>query len=110
MNEAVKRAEKAIAERDDALARLTAAEAQVGALTEALVDHNDMLRSAMQICERAIMHEEFRVLANWDEYEEFRVLANWDAFHDRVSVTLKKHHAVTNKARAALASVRGDNE
>ncbi len=98
MNEAVKRAEKAIAERDDALARLTAAEAQVGALTEALVDHNDMLRSAMQICERAIMHE------------EFRVLANWDAFHDRVSVTLKKHHAVTNKARAALASVRGDNE
>ena len=90
MNEAVKRAEKAIAERDDALARLTAAEAQVGALTEALVDHNDMLRSAMQICERAIMHE------------EFRVLANWDAFHDRVSVTLKKHHQITNAARVSV--------
>lgn len=57
------------------------------ALREALVDHNDLLRSAMQICERAIMHE------------EFRVLANWDAFHDRVSVTLKKHHQITNAAR-----------
>lgn len=60
----------------------------------ALTDHNDLLRSAMQICERAIMHE------------EFRVLANWDAFYDRVSVTLKKHHAVTNEARAAAAATR----
>lgn len=73
----------------DLRARLAAAEWRVSALTEALIDHNDMLRSAMQICERAIMHE------------EFRVLTNWDTFHDRVSVTLKKHHQITNAAREA---------
>ncbi|WP_095090561.1 hypothetical protein [Mesorhizobium sophorae] len=55
------------------------------ALREALVDHNNILRSAFQIAGR--------------EGKE----TNWTAFAQNVSSTLAKHHATTNQARAALA-------
>ena len=59
----------------DAIARLTAA----------LVEHNDLLRSALEISKRGII--------------EGGASTNWDAFHDRVAVALKRHHATTNEAR-----------
>ena len=71
----VERAEKAEAERD--------------ALRAALVDHNDLLRSASQIAKREGIDGE-------------RATTNWDAYYNRVAVVLKRHHAISNEARQAL--------
>jgi hypothetical protein len=63
---------------------------EIARLREALVDQNDLLRSAMQIAKREGVEGE---LAS----------TNWDAFYNRVAVSLKRHHQTVNEARAALA-------
>jgi hypothetical protein len=58
------------------------------AVEAALVDHNDLLRSAFQAAQRDAIHD----VAGTTNY---RTLA------DRASEVLAKHHATTNAARAA---------
>ena len=64
------------------------------ALRAALVDHNDLLRSASQIAKREGINGEVA----W---------TNWDAYYNRVAVVLKRHHEIANTARAAL---KGDSD
>jgi len=66
-----------------------AAESRVKVLEAALTDHNDLLRSAMQIAKR-------------EGVEGHPGSTNWDAYYNRVAVVLKRHHATANEARAAL--------
>lgn len=66
----------------------------VAALVAALVEHNDLLRSAFQIARREGVNGEV-------------ASTNWDAYYNGVAVSLKRHHETTNKARAALARVKG---
>lgn len=77
--------------------------ARIAELTIALVEQNDLLRSAKQIATR--------------EGVEGRIAStNWDAYYNRVSVSLKKHHALVNSAIDALhtpesrAAAAGDVE
>ncbi len=79
-------------------ASLTAAEAErdewqarAERLAAALVEHNDLLRSALAIAKR--------------EGVEGRIAStNWDAYYNRVAVVLKRHHRTANEARAALTT------
>lgn len=66
---------------------------EVAALMEALVEQNDLLRSAFQIAKREGVNGEV-------------ASTNWDAYYNRVAVTLKRHHQTTNDARAALARLK----
>lgn len=74
-----KKAEARVRELEDANARLRAA----------LIDHNDLLRSAFQIAKR-------------EGVDGLTASTNWDAYYNRVAVVLKKHHEISNQARAAL--------
>ena len=58
-------------------------------LREALLDHNDLLRSAISIAEREGVRGEI-------------ASTNWDAYYNRAAVVLKRHHQITTDARAAL--------
>tara|TARA_R110000868_G_scaffold381184_1_gene647552 strand:+ start:1018 stop:1581 length:564 start_codon:yes stop_codon:yes gene_type:complete len=68
---------------------LLAAEAERDRLREALLDHNDLLRSAIAIAEREGVRGEI-------------ASTNWDAYYNRAAVVLKRHHQITTDARAAL--------
>jgi hypothetical protein len=65
------------------------AEAREAKLAEALVDHNDLLRSAFQIVHRTTI-------------EGSIAGTNWGAYYNRVAVALELHQETTNEARAAL--------
>lgn len=65
------------------------AEAERDRLREALLDHNDLLRSAIAIAEREGVRGEI-------------ASTNWDAYYNRAAVVLKRHHQITTDARAAL--------
>tara|TARA_R110000868_G_C10370625_1_gene718327 strand:- start:145 stop:366 length:222 start_codon:yes stop_codon:yes gene_type:complete len=58
-------------------------------LEGALVEHNDLLRSALSIAKREGVDGEI-------------ASTNWDAYYNRVAVVLKRHHQTANDARAAL--------
>lgn len=75
-----------------AAAALAAERAKVARLVEALVEHNDLLRSAFQIAKREGVKGEI-------------ASTNWDAYYNRVAVVLKRHHQTTNDARAAITEV-----
>jgi len=62
-------------------------------LTAALVEHNDLLRSALAIAKR-------------EGIEGQIASTNWDAYYNRVAVVLKHHHQTANDAREAL---KGDD-
>jgi len=68
---------------------------RVERLTEALVDQNDLLRSAMQIAKREGVEGEIGS-------------TNWDAYYNRVVVSLKRHHDTVNEARAILKETTND--
>lgn len=63
---------------------------EIERLRAALVEHNDMLRSAFQAAQRDATHDTAGTT-------NFRLLA------DRLSAVLERHHAVTNEARSAHA-------
>lgn len=65
------------------------------ALQTALVDHNDLLRSASQIAKREGINGEIAT-------------TNWDAYYNRVAVVLKRHHAISNEARQAMKGQTND--
>ena len=69
--------------------RAKVAEAERDRLREALLDHNDLLRSAIAIAEREGVRGEI-------------ASTNWDAYYNRAAVVLKRHHQITTDARAAL--------
>ena len=81
----------------DALIReaIQSAEAERDALRAALVDHNDLLRSASQIAKREGINGEI-------------ASTNWGAYYNRVAVALKRHHAISNEARQALKGTNHD--
>jgi hypothetical protein len=84
-----RRASNAIRMLESTEAKLAEAEDREAKLREALTDHNDLLRSAMQIAKR--------------EGVEGKIgSTNWDAYYNRVAVVLKRHHETANEARAAL--------
>ena len=62
---------------------------RVARLEGALVEHNDLLRSALSIAKREGVDGEI-------------ASTNWDAYYNRVAVVLKRHHQTANDARAAL--------
>jgi hypothetical protein len=62
---------------------------KVQALVEALLDHNELLRSAFQIAKR-------------EGVEEQTASTNWDAYYNRVAVVLKRHQETINAALAAM--------
>ncbi len=66
-----------------------ALERKVARLEGALVDHNDLLRSALSIAKREGVDGEV-------------ASTNWDAYYNRVAVVLKRYHQTANEARAAL--------
>ena len=74
---------KAEAERD-------ALRERVARLEGALVEHNDLLRSALSIAKREGVDGEI-------------ASTNWDAYYNRVAVVLKRHHQTANDARAAIS-------
>ena len=76
------RAEKAEAD-------LTRERAAHDATRKALADHNDLLRSTFAIAER-------------EGVKGMVASTNWDAFYNRVAVVLKRHHQISNHARAKL--------
>jgi hypothetical protein len=86
---------KAEAERDRLAAELAASRAREAGLVEALVEQNELLRSAMQIAKR-------------EGVDGNVASTNWDAYYNRVAVSLKRHHDTVNQARAALASTPPD--
>lgn len=69
---------------------------ELDALQDALVEHNDMLRSTFAIAER-------------EGVKGMIASTNWDAFYNRVAVLLKRHHAPVNEARAAIIKRKGDD-
>ena len=77
---------------DAELARVRARET---ALVEALVEQNELLRSAMQIAKR-------------EGVDGNVASTNWDAYYNRVAVSLKRHHDTVNQARATLAQTPTD--
>ena len=86
---------KAEAERDRIAAELATSRARETALVEALVEQNELLRSAMQIAKR-------------EGVDGNVASTNWDAYYNRVAVSLKRHHDTVNQARAALAPTPTD--
>ena len=86
---------KAEAERDRIAAELATSRARETALVEALVEQNELLRSAMQIAKR-------------EGVDGNVASTNWDAYYNRVAVSLKRHHDTVNQARAALAPTTTD--
>lgn len=66
------------------------------ALRVALVDHNDLLRSASQIARREGIDGEI-------------ASTNWDAYYNRVAMVLKRHHEIANTARQALKGQTNDS-
>ena len=58
-------------------------------LEAALVEHNDLLRSALAIAKR-------------EGIEGQIASTNWDAYYSRVAAVLEHHHQTANDARAAL--------
>ena len=70
-------------------AEAAALRAKVARLEGALVEHNDLLRSALSIAKREGVDGEI-------------ASTNWDAYYNRVAVVLKRHHQTANDARAAL--------
>lgn len=82
-------AEQAEAFHTAALDLLAKRDAELARVREALVDQNDLLRSAMQIAKR-------------EGVEGETGSTNWDAYYNRVVVVLKRHRATVNTARAAL--------
>ena len=78
---------KAEAERDRIAAELATSRARETALVEALVEQNELLRSAMQIAKR-------------EGVDGNVASTNWDAYYNRVAVSLKRHHDTVNQARA----------
>ena len=71
------------------LDRIEALTAERDRLRGALLDHNDLLRSAIAIAEREGVRGEI-------------ASTNWDAYYNRAAVVLKRHHQITTDARAAL--------
>lgn len=71
----------------EAATAVTDLEALVGELGEALVQHNECLRSAQQIAQR-------------DGKD-----TNWLAFRGQCTWTLAEYHDLVNKARATLAKL-----
>ena len=69
---------------------LAEAEAEAAQLREALLDHNDLLRSAFHAAQRDAIHE-------------VPGTTNYRTLADRASEVLTKHHATTNAARKARA-------
>ncbi len=65
-----------------------ALEQKVARLEVALVEHNDLLRSALAIAKREGVDGEI-------------ASTNWDAYYNSVAVVLKRHHQTANEARAA---------
>ena len=86
---------KAEAERDRIAAELATSRARETALVEALVEQNELLRSAMQIAKR-------------EGVDGNVASTNWDAYYNRVAVSLKRHHDTVNQARATLAQTPTD--
>ena len=76
-------------------AELATSRARETALVEALVEQNELLRSAMQIAKR-------------EGVDGNVASTNWDAYYNRVAVSLKRHHDTVNQARAALAQTPTD--
>ena len=81
--------QEAIARAEAAEAEAAALRAKVARLEGALVEHNDLLRSALSIEKREGVDGEI-------------ASTNWDAYYNRVAVVLKRHHQTANDARAAL--------
>ena len=86
---------EAEAERDRIAAELATSRARETALVEALVEQNELLRSAMQIAKR-------------EGVDGNVASTNWDAYYNRVAVSLKRHHDTVNQARATLAQTPTD--
>jgi hypothetical protein len=74
----------------DAAREIETLRAQLAEAQEALVAHNDYLRSAAAIAAR------------------YGQKTGWDHFLKAVTTTLSTHHAVTNKARQALSKLTED--
>jgi hypothetical protein len=70
-------------------AALRSSQEKEQALREALVDHNDLLRSAFTAAQRDAAHD-------------VRGTTNYRTLADRAHEVLTKHHDATNAARAAL--------
>ena len=70
---------------DEAAEALTTAQAEIEALRQALVNHNDVLRSAYQIAARKGAQTE------------------WEGFTLRAGSVLHFHHEEVERARAALS-------
>ena len=79
------------------LARAEKAEAERDRLRDALLDHNDLLRSALAIAKR-------------EGVEGQIASTNWDAYYNRVAVALKRHHQTANEALAALTQKDRTND
>ena len=71
------------------------AEARAERLEAALVEHNDLLRSALAIAKR-------------EGVEGQIASTNWDAYYNRVAVVLKRHHQTANEARATITEATDD--
>ena len=69
--------------------RNEALEAKLAAAEKALIDHNDILRSAFQAAQRDAIYEAIGT-------------TNYSTLADRIHEVLTKLHAVTNDARAVL--------
>lgn len=96
-NQAMKNGATANQERtraEAAATALAAERAKVAKLVEALVEHNDLLRSAFEIAKREGVKGKI-------------ASTNWDAYYNRVAVVLKRHHQTANDARAALSEKEG---
>lgn len=90
------RRRKAEASRDLEKAVCATIKAELDALRVALVDHNDLLRSASQIARREGIDGEI-------------ASTNWDAYYNRVAMVLKRHHEIANTARQALKGQTNDS-
>lgn len=89
------RRRKAEASRDLEKAVCATIKAERDALRAALVEHNDLLRSASQIAKREGIDGEI-------------ASTNWDAYYNRVAMVLKRHHEIANTARQALKGQTND--
>lgn len=89
------RRREAEASRDLEKAVCATLKAERDAMRAALVDHNDLLRSASQIARREGIDGEI-------------ASTNWDAYYNRVAVVLKRHHEIANTARQALKGQTND--
>lgn len=76
-----------------AIVRAVLAEAGVAEMREALVEHNDLLRSAFAAAQR-------------DAIADTRGTTAYNLLADNCHKVLKKHHAITNAARTATARAK----